>query len=67
MIPITAVIRPPVRNEICRGDRLEKSFDGETTLAAMFVEICAMSADRLDTCAFTRMAVTCASTVRGAT
>ena len=42
MIPITAVIRPPVRNEIWRGERLEKSFDGETTLAAMFVEICAI-------------------------
>ena len=43
MIPITAVISPPVRNEIWRGDRLEKSFDGDTTLAAMFVEIWAMT------------------------
>ena len=45
MIPITAVIRPPVRNEIWRGDRFEKSFDGETTLAAMLVESCAMTID----------------------
>ncbi len=43
MIPITAVIMPPIRNEIWRGERLEKSFDGETTLAAMFVEICAIT------------------------
>ena len=34
---------PPVRNEIWRGERLEKSFDGETTLAAMFVETCAIT------------------------
>ena len=40
---MTAVIMPPIRNEIWRGERLEKSFDGETTLAAMFVEICAIT------------------------
>ena len=34
---------PPVRNEIWRGERFEKSIDGDTTLAAMFVEICAMT------------------------
>ena len=43
MIPMTAVMMPPVRNEICRGDRFEKSFDGDTTFAAMFVEICAIT------------------------
>ena len=32
-----------MRNEIWRGERFEKSFDGETTLAAMFVEICAIT------------------------
>lgn len=36
-IPITPVIRPPVRNEMRRGFRLEKSFEGETTLAATLV------------------------------
>src|SRR5580700_1319538 len=36
-IPITPVIRPPVRNEISRGLRFEKSFDGETTFAATLV------------------------------
>src|SRR5512141_2986867 len=35
--PITAVISPPVTYEIRRGERFEKSFDGETTLAAMLV------------------------------
>ena len=34
---------PPARNEIWRGERFEKSFDGETTLAAMFVVSCAAS------------------------
>src|SRR3954452_16588613 len=43
MTPMTAVIIPPVRNEITRGERFEKSLDGETTLAAMFVEICAIT------------------------
>ena len=43
MIPMNAVITPPVRNEIWRGERFEKSFDGETTFAAMFVESCAMT------------------------
>src|SRR5215475_12018683 len=36
-IPITPVMSPPVRNEIRRGLRLEKSFDGDTTLAATLV------------------------------
>src|SRR5580765_889101 len=36
-MPTTPVINPPVRNEIRLGRRLEKSFDGETTLAATFV------------------------------
>ena len=31
------VIMPPVRNEITRGFRFEKSLDGETTFAATFV------------------------------
>src|SRR3954471_4925278 len=38
-----AVISPPVRKEIWRGARFEKSLEGETTLAAMLVEICAMT------------------------
>ena len=32
-----------MRNEICRGERFEKSLEGETTLAAMLVEICAIT------------------------
>src|SRR5580698_5615188 len=36
-MPTTPVIRPPVRNEISRGLRFEKSLDGETTLAATLV------------------------------
>ena len=32
-----------MRNEIWRGERFEKSLEGETTLAAMFVEICAIT------------------------
>jgi hypothetical protein len=43
------VIRPPVRNEIWRGDRFEKSFDGDTTLAAMFVEIWAITTTTIAT------------------
>src|ERR1039457_1316699 len=35
--PTIPVMMPPVRNEIRRGFRLEKSFDGETTLAATLV------------------------------
>src|ERR1035437_2802346 len=35
--PTTPVIRPPVRKEIRRGLRLEKSLEGETTLAATLV------------------------------
>ena len=41
-IPITAVIRPPVTYEIRFGSRLEKSFEGETTLAAILVVSCAI-------------------------
>ncbi len=40
---MTPVIRPPVRNEISRGFRLEKSFEGETTLAATLVFSVAIS------------------------
>ncbi len=36
-IPIRAVISPPVTYEIRFGFRLEKSLDGETTFAAIFV------------------------------
>ena len=32
-----------MRNEIWRGERFEKSLEGETTFAAMFVEICAIT------------------------
>ena len=35
---------PPVRNEMRRGARLEKSFAGDTTLAAMFIASVAMTA-----------------------
>ena len=40
---MTPVIRPPVRKEIRRGLRLEKSLEGETTLAATLVLRVAMS------------------------
>src|SRR5580765_2517572 len=40
-IPITAVMSPPVRNEMTRGARLLKSFAGDTTLAARLVVIVA--------------------------
>src|SRR3954469_24350820 len=43
MIPMAAVIMPPVLNEMYFGARFEKSNEGETTLAAMFVEIWAMA------------------------
>src|SRR5882724_491557 len=36
-IPITAVMKPPVLNDIFFGQRFAKSFAGLTTLAAMFV------------------------------
>ena len=39
--PITAVISPPVTYEISLGFRFEKSFEGDTTLAAMLVVNCA--------------------------
>ena len=66
MIPITAVIRPPVRNEIWRGDRLEKSFDGDTTLAAMFVEIWAITITIIATISrIGRSASSCATSVTG--
>jgi hypothetical protein len=38
---MSAVISPPVTYEMRFGFRLEKSFDGETTLAAMLVVNCA--------------------------
>src|SRR4028118_13776 len=41
--PRSAVIMPPVRNEMYRGARFEKSNEGETTFAAMFVEIWAIT------------------------
>src|ERR1700749_2653763 len=40
-IPITPVIRPPVRNEMNRGAVLEKSYGGDPTLAATFPDIVA--------------------------
>ncbi len=39
--PMRAVMSPPVTYEMSRGLRFEKSFEGETTLAAMFVVSCA--------------------------
>src|SRR5215218_10097524 len=41
--PMTAVMMPPVRNEMYLGARFEKSNDGDTTFAAMLVEIWAMA------------------------
>ena len=38
------MISPPVRKEILLGARLEKSFAGETTFAAMFIASVAMTA-----------------------
>ena len=40
-MPISAVISPPVTYEMRFGLRFEKSFEGETTLAAMLVVSCA--------------------------
>lgn len=40
-IPITPVISPPVRKDTNRGAVLEKSYDGDTTLAATFTDIVA--------------------------
>ena len=40
---MSAVIMPPVLNEMYFGARFEKSNDGETTFAAMFVEIWAIT------------------------
>ena len=37
-MPIRPVTRPPVRKLIQRGNALEKSFAGLTTLAAMFTD-----------------------------
>ncbi len=42
-MPSTPVMMPPVRKEIRRGFRLEKSFDGETTFAATLVFSVAIS------------------------
>src|SRR5437016_1275120 len=36
-IPTTPVMNPPVRNEINRGLRFEKSLEGDTTFAATLV------------------------------
>ena len=47
-IPISPVMSPPVRNEILRGARWEKSFAGETTFAAMFVARVAMQRATID-------------------
>src|SRR5579871_2838659 len=41
--PTTPVMNPPVRNEISRGLRFEKSLDGDTTLAATLVFSVAIS------------------------
>src|SRR4051812_33559782 len=41
MMPMSPVMRPPVLNEICFGDRFAKSLAGLTTLAAMFTEMVA--------------------------
>src|SRR5215216_1089174 len=38
-MPMTAVMMPPVLNEMYLGARFEKSNDGETTFAAMLVDI----------------------------
>src|SRR5918994_4176214 len=43
MTPMMAVMRPPIRNEMYFGARFEKSNEGETTFAAMFVEIWAIT------------------------
>src|SRR5919112_1154605 len=43
MMPMMAVIMPPVLNEMYLGARFEKSNEGETTFAAMFVEIWAIA------------------------
>src|SRR5918994_5072262 len=40
---ITAVMMPPVLNEMYLGARFEKSNEGETTFAAMLVEIWAIA------------------------
>ena len=38
---MTAVIKPPVTYEIIFGFKFEKSLEGETTFAAIFVVSCA--------------------------
>src|SRR5688500_17386277 len=43
MMPMSAVMMPPVLNEMYFGGRFEKSKEGETTFAAMFVEIWAIA------------------------
>ena len=42
MIPMIPVIKPPVLNEICFGDRLLKSFAGLTILDATLTDIVAI-------------------------
>ena len=46
---MTPVIKPPMRNEIRRGQRWAKSLAGLTTLAAMFVASVAMQSDDIAT------------------
>src|SRR4028118_397307 len=42
-MPSSAVMSPPILKEMYFGARLEKSNEGETTFAAMFVEIWAIA------------------------
>ena len=44
-MPMMPVMKPPMRNEIRRGQRWAKSLAGLTTLAAMFVASVAMQSD----------------------
>ena len=46
---MTPVIRPPVRNEIRRGQRWAKSLAGLTTLAAMLVASVARQSETIAT------------------
>jgi hypothetical protein len=48
-MPMTPVISPPVRKEIQRGARLEKSLAGLTTLAAILVAKVAMQSASIAT------------------
>src|SRR5688572_10302411 len=55
-IPRRPVTRPPVLNEMWRGERLAKSLAGLTTFAAMFTEMVAMPTPTSETIA-TKMRV----------